>query len=150
VALVRRVGRPALPPGIDLSLERHSLAAAGFLASAARGETISFQERPPRYQVARSLTVQRAKRTLEVVTLNVSEGGLAVRWPEALPLVGDTVTLKLKDGLFGADLEAIVCWNQPGAERERTVGLKVRLEGRGGRAWRKLVEAAARTGGRIA
>ncbi|HET9551398.1 MAG TPA: pilus assembly protein PilZ, partial [Anaeromyxobacteraceae bacterium] len=37
VALVRRVGRPALPPGVELTLDRASLPAAGFLAAAARG-----------------------------------------------------------------------------------------------------------------
>jgi hypothetical protein len=150
VALVRRVGRPALPPGIDLQLEKNSLAAAGFLAAAARGEPISFRERAPRYHLERPLTIERGKRVLEITTLNVSEGGLAARWPGPLPLVGDALTLKLKDGLFGAELEAIVCWNQPGAERERIVGLKVRLEGRGAKAWKKLVEATAKAGGRIA
>jgi Tfp pilus assembly protein PilZ len=150
VALVRCVGRPALPPGIELQLEKNSLAAAGFLAAAARGEPISFKERAPRYQVERTLAVERGKRAFEITTLNVSDGGLAARWPGPLPLVGDALTVRLKDGLFGSGLEAIVCWNQPGAERERTVGLKVQLEGRGGRAWRRLVEAAARSGARTA
>ena len=36
VALVRRVGRPALPPGVELHLDKISIAAAGFLAMAAR------------------------------------------------------------------------------------------------------------------
>jgi PilZ domain len=150
VALVRRVGRPALPPGIDLQLEKNSLAAAGFLAAAARGEPITFKERSPRYHLERPLRIERGHLTLEITTINVSDGGLAARWPGPLPLVGDDLTLKLKEGLFGAELEAIVCWNQPGAERERAVGLKLRLEGRGARAWKKLVEATARSGGRIA
>src|SRR5512141_2197229 len=37
VAMVRRVGRPSLPPGIELLVDRASLPAARFLAMAARG-----------------------------------------------------------------------------------------------------------------
>jgi hypothetical protein len=64
--------------------------------------------------------------------------------------VGDNLSLIVKDGFFHRRLEAIVCWNQPGAERERTVGLKIRAEGRPGRAWRKLVEGVAKKGARTA
>ena len=150
VSMVRRVGRPALPPGVDLQLEKNSLPAAGFLASAARGEQVSFQERAPRYVLDRSFFVERAGRPVEVGTVNVSIGGLAVRWPGPLPLVGDELVVKLKEGFFTRGLEAIVCWNQPGAEGDRTVGLKVAAEGRVGRAWRKLVEDVAKSGGRTA
>jgi Tfp pilus assembly protein PilZ len=150
VALVRRVGRPALPPGIDLQLERHSLAAAGFLAAAARGEPVTFQEREPRYAAARKLVVECAGGTVEVTTLNVSDGGLAVRWPGQLPLVGDDLAVRLKDGFFTRRLQAIVCWNQPGAEGERAIGLKVRPEGGAGRAWKRLVEAVVKAGARAA
>ena len=150
VTLVRRVGRPALPPGVELQLEKNSLAAAGFLAAAARGEQVSFQERAPRYVLERTFVVERAGRAMEVAAINVSQGGLAVRWPGPLPLVGDELVLKLREGFFARALEAIVCWNQPGAEGERTVGLKLRAEGRAGRAWLKLVDDVARSGARTA
>jgi hypothetical protein len=148
VALVRRMGRPALPPGVDLSLEKHSLAAAGFLAAAARGEQVSFQEREPRWAVARKLQLERGGLGLDAVTLNVSEGGCAVRWPGQLPLVGDELKIRLKDGFFARSIRAIVCWNQPGGEGERSVGLKIVAEGRGARAWRTFVEEIARSGAR--
>jgi Tfp pilus assembly protein PilZ len=150
VGLVRRVGRPALPPGIDLQLERNSLAAAGFLAAAARGEQVTFKERPPRYAVERLLVVERNGVAREVTTVNVAEGGAAVRWTGPLPLVGDELLVKLKDGFFSRTLEAIVCWNQPGADDDRTVGLKVNTDGRAGRAWHKMVEGVARSGARTA
>ncbi len=41
IAMVRRMGRPALPPGVELHLEKNSLAAGGFLAAAARGEPVT-------------------------------------------------------------------------------------------------------------
>jgi Tfp pilus assembly protein PilZ len=148
VTLVRRVGRPALPPGIELQLEKHSLAAAGFLAAAARGEPITFKERAPRYSVERKLVVDRGGEVLEVSTTNVSVGGLAVRWPGQLPLVGDEMVVKLKDGFFTRRLAAIVCWNQPGAQAERAIGLKVLAEGNAGKAWKVLVDAVVKAGGR--
>ncbi len=148
VALVRRVGRPALPPGVNLHLEKNSLAAAGFLAAAARGEPVSFQERSPRWTLDRKLLVERGGAQLEVTTLNVSEGGCAVRWPGQLPLVGDELAIRLSEGFFARTIRAVVCWNQPGADRDRSVGLKVIADGRGGRAWRDLVDGVARSGAR--
>src|SRR5512138_348492 len=100
VALVRRVGRPALPPGVEIALDRTSLAAAGFLALAARGEAVSFRERAPRYAVERRLLVEHAGATFETTTLNLSEGGCSLRWPAQLPLVGDLVTVRLGRGMF--------------------------------------------------
>jgi hypothetical protein len=150
ISLVRRVGRPALPPGVELQLDRASLAAAGFLAMAARGEPVTFRERLPRFAVERRITVQHGAATFETTTLNVSEGGCAVRWPGQLPLVGDVVTLKLGDGWFGSSPRAIVCWNQPGGTTERSVGLKVVAEGFGGRAWRAVVKAVGKDGAHAA
>jgi Tfp pilus assembly protein PilZ len=149
VALVRRVGRPALPPGVELNLDKGSLAAAGFLATAARGEPVTFRERATRYATARSLTVVGAG-SFETVTLNVSDGGCAIRWPGQLPLVGDVIALKLGTGLFPPVARAVVCWNQPGGAVERSVGVRIVAEGRAGRAWRGLVADVARSGARAA
>jgi hypothetical protein len=150
VALVRRVGRPALPPGVELALDRGSLPAAGFLALAARGEPFNFRERSPRFGVERPLLVNRAGEAVGTTTLNVSEGGCAVRWAGALPLVGDVVNLRLGSGLFAPSARAVVCWNQPGGPVERSLGLRVIAEGRAGRAWRALVAEVARSGARAA
>jgi len=150
VGLVRRVGRPALPPGVELVLDRASLPAAGFLATAARGEPVSFRERAPRYAGERRVSVQHAGATFETETLNLSEGGCAIRWPGQLPLVGDVVSLRLGTGLFAPVARAIVCWNQPGGGAERSVGLRLVAEGRAGRAWRALVAEVARSGARAA
>jgi hypothetical protein len=146
IALVRRVGRLSMPPGIDLHLERNSLAGAYFLAAAARGAPLPFQERAPRWLVELTLVIERGGERLEVTTLNVSEGGCAVRWPGQLPLVGDQLGIRIKDGLFSQVIRAIVCWNQPSSDRDRSVGFKLLPEGRAGRAWKKLVDAVARNG----
>ncbi len=150
VALVRRVGRPALPPGVEIALDRTSLAAAGFLALAARGEPVTFRERAPRYAVERSLLVEHAGSTFETTTLNLSEGGCSLRWPAQLPLVGDLVSVRLGRGMFAPSARGVVCWNQPGGSVERSVGVRVLPEGRAGRAWRTLVAEVARSGARAA
>lgn len=150
VALVRRVGRPALPPGVEIALDRMSLAAAGFLALAARGEAVTFRERAPRYAVERSLTIVHGNATLEATTLNVSEGGCSLRWAGQLPLVGDLVQIRLGRGVFAPVARGVICWNQPGGAVERSVGVRVLPDGRAGRAWRSLVAEIAKSGARAA
>ncbi len=150
VALVRRVGRPALPPGVELALDRGSLPAAGFLAMAARGEPFNFPERSPRFAAERRLQIACGGDLVETGSLNLSEGGCAVRWGGQLPLVGDVVVIRLGSGLFAPSARAVVCWNQPGGTVERSVGLRVIAEGRAGKAWRALIADVARSGAHTA
>lgn len=150
VSLVRRVGRPALPPGVELSLDRASVPAAGFLAMAARGEPVTFRERSPRFAARRDVSVEHAGGTFQTSTVNVSDGGCAVSWPGQLPLVGDVVAIRFATGLFAPVARAVVCWNQPGGAVERSAGLRVVAEGRAARAWRALVAEVARAGARPA
>jgi len=150
VAAVRKVGRPAMPPGVEVVLDRASLPAAGFLALAARGEPVTFRERSPRFAVERILRVLHEAQESETTTLNVSEGGCAVRWQRQLPLVGDVVGVKLASGLFAPTARAVVCWNQPGGPLERSVGLRIVAEGRPLRAWKAFILDVERSGARAA
>ncbi len=146
VSLVRRVGRPSLPPGVELSLDLASVPAARFLAMAARGEPVTFRERAPRFVHERPLPVSARQRLVQAGTLNVSEGGCSLSWPGDLPQTGEVLTLKLSDGLFAPTIRAVVCWNALGGPVEKSVGLRMVIEGRGGRAWREFVESVARSG----
>jgi hypothetical protein len=149
VAGVRRVGRPTLPPGIDLRLDAGSIPAAGFLAMAARGEPVNFKERSPRYAVERPLLLVRAGQPLQVTTINLGEGGCATRWPDHVPPIGEVIQVKLGGGFMAPRAEAVVCWNlEQGAEC--SVGLKIHAEGRAARAWRALVAEVAMSGARPA
>jgi Tfp pilus assembly protein PilZ len=150
VSLVRRVGRPALPPGIDLHLDKGSVAAAQFLSIAARGQPVSFRERAPRYAAVRKLVVEHGEAASELETLNVSDGGCSVRWAGELPVVGEVVAVKLGAGFFTPTARAIVCWTQAGEPALRCVGLRVVMEGRAGRTWRAFVADVARSGARAA
>lgn len=150
VSLVRRVGRPSLPPGVELSLDRASVPAARFLAMAARGEAVTFRERAPRYVHGRALPVTAGAHVVQAATLNVSEGGCSLTWPDELPQTGEVVTLKLSDGFFAPTIRAVVCWNTLGGSVEKSVGLRIVAEGRGGRAWRHFVNSVSRSGARAA
>lgn len=124
--------RPATPAG-----------AARPPAAGAAGERAATRRRMPRYVVEQRIIVQQDGVELEVATVNVSAGGLAVRWPGELPVVGDDVVVKVEDGYFLRELEAEVRWNRGELERDRTVGLRVAVDGRAGRAWQRLVQRAA-------
>jgi hypothetical protein len=144
IGLVRRVGRPTLPPGVELHLERNSLAAAGFLAMAARGETVTYRERSPRWGVRQPLRIDHRAQPLQATVVNVSDGGLGVLWPGEPPVPGDPVAIRLKEGLFAPAVRAVVCWSHTADDWEPSVGLKIIADGRGARAWRSFVERLAR------
>jgi hypothetical protein len=147
---VRRVGRPSLPPGIDLRLDAGSIPAAGFLAMAARGEPVNFKERAPRFIAERPLIVILGIARLTVTTGNVGEGGCALRWRGQLPSVGDVLRIRLGLGFFAPRARAVVCWILESSEADRTIGLRVQAEGRAGRSWRAMVAEVARSGARPA
>jgi hypothetical protein len=150
IAGVRRVGRPTLPPGIDLRLDPGSIPAAGFLAMAARGEPVNFKERPPRYMAERILHLVQDRRLLPVPTLNVGDGGCSLRWAGPLPPVGEVLPVRLGDGLLAPRAEAVVCWSQESAEAERSIGVRLHAEGRARRRWKQVVAEVARSGARPA
>ncbi len=149
VAVIRRVGRPVLPPGIEIALDPASLPAAKFLAMAARGEAVNFRERAARYVVERNITVVHAGISVETTTLNVSEGGCALRWPAQVPAAGEVVSIRLGRGFLSPALRAVLCWSLP-VGPAASVGLRVLLGGRARRAWRSLVDEAVRSGARAA
>jgi PilZ domain len=148
ISLVRCVGRPSLPPGIELAVDRVSLPAAHFLALAARGERVSFRERAPRYVIARPFLVTRDGDEREATTINLSEGGCAVTWTGSLPMVGEVLSLRVAEGLFPCSARAVVCWNSVGGPLDRCVGFRILAEGRAARAWKSVAAEAARSGAR--
>jgi hypothetical protein len=150
IAGVRRVGRPTLPPGIDLRLDPGSIPAAGFLAMAARGEPVNFKERAPRFLAERVIHLVQGPRLLPVTTTNVGDGGCSIRWSGALPPVGEVMLVRLGAGFFAPRAEAVVCWSLEPAEAERSIGVRLLAAGRASRHWRSLVADVARSGARPA
>jgi hypothetical protein len=150
IALVRRMGRPSMPPGVELVLDRMSFPAAQFLALAAKGENVTFRERAPRFVVERRVFVTRDGVSTESATLNVSEGGCAVLWNGPLPMVGEVLGFKTGPSFFAGSGRVVVCWNALGGAAPRAVGLRIDPEGRAAKAWRAVCAEVARTGARTA
>ena len=150
IAGVRRVGRPTLPPGIDLRLDPGSIPAAGFLAMAARGEPVNFKERPPRYVAERVIQLVRPGALHPLTTGNVGDGGCSLRWPGPLPSVGEVLPVRFGTGFLAPRGEAVVCWNLENSEADRSIGVRLHVEGRATRRWRSLVAEVARSGARPA
>jgi Tfp pilus assembly protein PilZ len=123
VAMVRRIGRPSLPPGVEIHLDRASVPAARFLAAVASGEPVTFKVRAPRY------TMQRA---------------CSIVWPgDDPPTPGELLALRFANGFLAPSTDAVVCWAS-GDSLEKNLGLRIVAEGRGGRAWRTLLEETSR------
>jgi Tfp pilus assembly protein PilZ len=146
IGLVRRMGRPSLPPGVELTLDPGSLPAAAFLAAAARGEKVTFRERAPRYVISRPVRVLRDGLEVEARSLNLSDGGVAVGWTGPLPMVGEVLELKLGTSFLAPRARSVVCWNSLGGNAHRAVGLRILAGGRAARAWRTIAAEAARSG----
>jgi hypothetical protein len=139
IAMVRRVGRPSLPPGVEIYLDRTSLPAARYLALVAAGEPVSFHVRAPRYAVERPVLVTARGTKVEARTITLSEGGCSIAWPDdAPPDSGELLALRIGNGFLAPTAEAFVCWTSGGLP-ERAFGVRVVAQGRGGRAWLALV-----------
>ncbi len=144
VAMVRRIGRPSLPPGVEIHLDRASVPAARYLAAVASGEPVTFRVRAPRFAMERPVVVSFNGTRVEARTITLSEGGCSISWPaEDPPTPGELLALRFANGFLAPSAEAVVCWT--GADPiDRAFGVRIVSEGRGGRAWRALVEKTAR------
>jgi hypothetical protein len=144
VAMVRRIGRPSLPPGVEVNLDPASLPAARYLAQVARGEPVNFQVRAPRYAMERTVLVTAGDSKVEARTITLSEGGCCIAWPDGEPpSSGEALMLRLGNSFLSPSAQAVVCWNSNGSP-VRVVGLRIVTEGRGGRAWRSLIDEVSR------
>jgi PilZ domain len=144
VAMVRRIGRPSLPPGVEIHLDNASVPAARYLAAVAGGEPVTFTVRAPRFTLERSVLVSVRGSQVEARTLTLSEGGCSLSWPDAdPPTPGELLAMRFANGFLAPTTEAVVCWAS-GDSPEKAVGVRIVAEGRGGRAWRALVEETAR------
>lgn len=147
VSLARRLGRPSLPPGIELQLDVESRRAACWLAQAARGEAVNARPREPRFATEREVHARRGRVELAALTVNVSESGCALRWAGEPPEPGEQVALRLGDGFLAPAPPAIVAWASAPHAGSARIGLRVvATNGRAARAWQKLAAQAARSG----
>jgi hypothetical protein len=146
VALARRVGRPSMPPGVELALDPESARTAAILAAAARGEEVAFRSRPPRWVVERPVVAVRDSVVVPARTTNISEGGGSLVWQGSTPIPGDVLAIKLGEGLLAPSAKGVVAWAVGGARGGAKVGVRIVPAGRGARAWAKLAALAEKAG----
>lgn len=129
----------------ELAPEAESLRAIRMLVAAARGETVPYLTRPPRYLVRlpATITFPDARRIL-ATTESVSEGGCGLAWSGAPPDVGQALRIRLEGGPRPAENLGAVCWNSL-APHAALTGVQFAGAHPPG-AWTALVAALARSG----
>lgn len=147
IVAVRRMGRPALPPGVEIAVDAQSVRAVDFLCRAARGEPLPYQERSPRFVIPFRLSIQRGDAVQECVTQDVSDAGCCVLWEGAPPALHEVLGIRVREALFARTVRATVCWtSRQSATGATRIGLRVAARGRAARAWSAIVDEAGRTG----
>ncbi len=143
VSMARPVGSPSLPPGVKIQVDPASLPAVRYLAAVASGAPANFRVRSPRFLRERPVVVSVGGKRVRTHTLSVSEAGCAIAWPEAeFPESGEVASLRFGPWLLSPSIAAAVNWR---SQEDATLGLSVIVKGRGGRAWREVVQEASRT-----
>jgi len=126
---------------VELAVEADSLDAAGMLLAAARGEPVTFRERPPRYLVRLPVLTSMGGASVYLTTSSVSSNGCSLRWPGVvLPRLGETVNLRFS-GSRSIDMRGVVRWKKPARSM---VGL--RFVDANADAWRAFLEEVRKSG----
>jgi len=145
VTLVRRLGRPSIPPGVEIVLHPSSIPAAHYLALVALGKNPAFCHRSPRWLAVRSLiTLSDGVRRVGK-TVNVSQDGCALIWSGSPPPLNHAIELKISDEFFGSSARGVVCWREMTSVQPR-LGLQMTGSRRDLNAWRRLVQVVASSG----
>ena len=127
---------------VELAVEAESLDAARMLLAAAKGEPVTFRERPPRYLAKLPVLSSRGGASFYLNTLSVSANGCSLRWPGPLPTLGEAVNLRFS-GSRAIDMRGVVRWRKPASS---TVGLCFVERLGAAEAWRALLEGVKRSG----
>jgi len=127
---------------VVLAVEAESLAAASRLLAVAKGEPVTFPERPPRFLVKLPVLTSRGGASLYVTTLDVSSNGCSLRWPGSLPTLGEAVDLRFS-GSRPIDMRGVVCWRKLARS---TVGLRFVERVATADAWRAFLEEVRTSG----
>ncbi len=127
---------------IQVAVEAESLDAARLLLSAAKGEPVTFRDRPPRYLVKLPVLTTRGGANFYLTTLSVSSSGCSLRWPGSLPTLGEAVMLRFT-ATRSVDMRGVVRWRK---QASSTVGISFLGQSAASDAWRTLVEGVKKSG----
>jgi len=138
--VVRAVWRERGSAGVELAPDAHGLRAARWLAAAARGEEVPSRERARRHFLELPVIVTSGGAGTFTTTLNVSEGGCALKWSGELPSVGEVVRLRLGANLRASEACFEVRWTD--AARPGRVGLRRADDPASAAAWERLLTSS--------
>ncbi|HET6923929.1 MAG TPA: PilZ domain-containing protein, partial [Anaeromyxobacteraceae bacterium] len=127
---------------IELAVEAESLDAARMLHTAAKGEPVTYQDRPPRYLVKLPVLTTRGGANFYLTTMSVSSSGCSLRWPGTLPTLGEAVMLRFS-GSRPVDMRGVVRWRKPASS---TVGLRFIDRSPSADGWLALLEGVKKSG----
>jgi hypothetical protein len=135
--VIRSIWREPGRAGVDLVPDAQGLRATRWLAAAARGEEVPSQERARRKTAQLPVVVAAGDPGTFTTTLNVSEGGCALRWPGEPPRIGGAIRLRLGANARAPEARFIVRWVDP--SRPGRVGLELAPDSSSSTAWGRLI-----------
>lgn len=127
---------------VELALEPESLDAAKLLLSAAKGEPVTYKERAPRFMVKLPVLTPNSEGSSYLTTVSVSVSGCSLRWPGAMPSVGQLLDLRFL-GSRPLDMRGVVRWRKGASQ---TVGIAFVERAAAAEAWKARLEEVKKSG----
>jgi hypothetical protein len=132
---------------IELALDEARLRATERLLAIARGESIQYQPRVPRFLATLPAVVYGAAGPTYMNTFSVSENGCGLAWSGPVPPVGLPLDVRLGAGSRAAIFRSVICWTAR-AGRTPTVGM--RFVAGALNAWATMLGEVKRSGAPLA
>jgi hypothetical protein len=139
---VARAGRHGEGFRIELEPDELRVRAVERLLEIARGMTVAYQPRAPRFLATMPAVVQGPAGNTYMNTFSVSENGCGLAWSGPLPAVGAALDVRLGAGNRTASFRGAVCWTGQSG-RAPTVG--VRFLSGAQAAWKMMFAELRRT-----
>jgi hypothetical protein len=139
------IGRGRALHRVELAPDAESLRAVQLLLAAARGESVPYFERAPRFLLRRPVVVASPDWQLLMTTRSISELGCSLEWAGPTPTVGEQLSVRLGPSWRDAEVSAMVRWVSPAA-RAAAAGLSVLLGPAARFAWAGLLLEAVQSG----
>jgi hypothetical protein len=108
---------------IEVGPDEFRLRAMERLLSVARGESVRYQARAPRFLATMPAVVYGPRGPTYMTTFSVSEKGCGLAWSGPVPNVGFPMDVRLGAGSLAASFRSVVCWTAQ-AGRSATVGVR--------------------------
>lgn len=117
------------------------------LLSIARGESVEYQTRAPRFLATMPAVVYGAGAPTYMTTFSVSERGCGLLWSGPVPKVGVPMDVRLGAGNGAASFRGVVCWT---AQSGRTATVGVRFLAGARSAWVSMLNEVRSSGAPLA